>query len=302
MVNSSDLSSKIQNLINQGEIILRSFEIDRNQIEHQNHTITDDLTSIIVGEAAGYFEVPGLKRLSKKYTRDYLRKQRAEQKQQLESQQLGRCKMWLNSIEEFLKNLSVKNSTLTIEGNSHILLKKISRLHQYKKPETMVKHGIGILKEIQNMPLIYNSDIDTTLTWDKEAYTILRDLETNLRQCIQSNLSSITSNWWRERIPQDVRSRAEERKAKNENQWPWYSNKAHDLISYVDFNDYLKIITKKDNWRDVFSQLFKDKDIISAKLRELEPIRNAIAHNRKIGSYEILKLKLHARDILLCIK
>ncbi len=38
--------------------------------------------------------------------------------------------------------------------------------------------------------------------------------------------------------------------------------------------------------------------MISGKLRELDPIRNAIAHNRVIEKQDVVRLNLHADDIV----
>lgn len=71
-------------------------------------------------------------------------------------------------------------------------------------------------------------------------------------------------------------------------------------IFYVDFMDYVKIICRKDNWQ-VFQPVFKDPEILSAKLKELEPIRDAIAHNRELTHNEKERLTLHTSDIIKCI-
>ena len=70
------------------------------------------------------------------------------------------------------------------------------------------------------------------------------------------------------------------------------------FIFYVDFTDYVKIITRKDNWK----QVFKNKEAISVKLRELEPIRNAIAHFRELSHRELEKLKLLSDEIISCFQ
>ncbi|MHA1973244.1 MAG: Swt1 family HEPN domain-containing protein [Candidatus Hodarchaeales archaeon] len=129
---------------------------------------------------------------------------------------------------------------------------------------------------------------------------MLKTIETKLRICIKDQLSKITPNWWKERIPSDIRETAEKRKTTNENLYPW-TNTNSELIQYIDFNDYLKIITRKDNWREVFSNIFQDKDLITAKLKELDPIRNAIAHSRPISKSDQVRLNLIADDLLTCI-
>jgi len=55
---------------------------------------------------------------------------------------------------------------------------------------------------------------------------------------VESNLEKLSKNWWVERIPPDIRQKAEERKKKDEYK--------RELIQYVDFADYIKIITRRD--------------------------------------------------------
>ena len=114
-------------------------------------------------------------------------------------------------------------------------------------------------------------------------------------------LSSISPKWWKQRIPEDVRNSAEIRKEKNEKQWPWYENIDESLMAYVDFTDYQKIITRADNWKEIFKDVFHEQELISAKFKELYPIRNKFAHSRDPTEQDSKRLKLHAEDILLLI-
>jgi len=107
-------------------------------------------------------------------------------------------------------------------------------------------------------------------------------------------LSKVTPDWWKERIPPDVRENAEKRKKKDD------ANSGTGLhpIHYVDFPDYDKIISRKDNWVQLFKPFFGDQLIISAKFRELDPIRNAIAHPRPLNNRQITKLRLYSAEII----
>src|SRR5437773_8859781 len=53
-------------------------------------------------------------------------------------------------------------------------------------------------------------------------YLLLKRLEETLRGHIVSNLSTLTPEWWMQRVPEDVRSNAERRKATREAMWPWH--------------------------------------------------------------------------------
>jgi len=55
---------------------------------------------------------------------------------------------------------------------------------------------------------------------------------------------------------------------------------------------------QRDNWREVFQKIFKEQEVIRAKLRELEPIRNAVRHGRKLTTEQKEKLKMFSRDII----
>lgn len=135
-----------------------------------------------------------------------------------------------------------------------------------------------------------------------EAYPILQKLETALRTCIETELSKIPKDWWKHRIPGDVKGEAESRKAKNERPWPWILKADLHPIHFVNFSDYRKIITRSDNWRDVFEKIFKDKELTSSYLKELEQIRNSTMHPRKLSRLELCTLELNAEKLSTAIR
>ena len=79
------------------------------------------------------------------------------------------------------------------------------------------------------------------------------------------------------------------------------TKKEYPPICYADFTDYSKIILKGDNWKEAFKNTFQDTAWIKTKLKELEPIRNDIAHNRKISEEDTQKLEINSKEILRCI-
>ena len=95
-----------------------------------------------------------------------------------------------------------------------------------------------------------------------------------------------------------MRKNAEGRKEKDDRQWPWATGANLHPIHYVDFPDYVKIIRRKDNWREAFARIFYDDELVSSKLRELEPIRNALAHSRPLPKNGLNRLRINARDAL----
>lgn len=242
----------------------------------------------------------------RKYSRQILKTQSRTQLKQLEADFLVKFDICFDKIKGFLSSVSIQRANLTYPGNSGLLLRKFNKIYSYTKADTKIRNTISILENIVNLPLIYNKALPKVLERKRptptESYKMLKRLETGLRECILGRLEKVSKNWWRERVPPDVQERAELRKNKNEKQYPWHIEKDLPPIFYIDFTDYVKIITRRDNWRQVFEQVFKDKEIISAKLRELEPIRNAIAHVRELSRTEAEKLKLYSEDIVSCIE
>lgn len=190
--------------------------------------------------------------------------------------------------------VSVDSPLLKPPGNSDQLVRKMKRIAGYAKTETKILRAIQFLQSLQQERLVLNSEIPEVVAERRpgyqEAYELVRKLEGALRGLIEESLSRVSPNWWNERVPDDVRERSEKRKQQ--------SGTGLHLIQYVDFPDYLKIIRRKDNWRDTFHKVFKDEESISVKLRDLEPIRNALAHSRPLPKGSLERLRVNAKDIL----
>jgi len=129
---------------------------------------------------------------------------------------------------------------------------------------------------------------------------ILYSFENKLRLFIQTSLQRVFGQkWWKDRISQDVQDKCKTRKEEREiapgcsTNWP--------EIYYADFLDYARIITKRDNWREVFREFFMHEEWVRVKLQELNPIRADIAHNREVNAHDLQKLRLSVVEMLKCI-
>ena len=238
-------------------------------------------------------------------TRGYLESQESQQLS-LEAQRLNTSfLMLMASIRAFLSSVSVAKRGIKPSGNSETLLRRLRKVDEATRFDAKLRRVISVLNGIREEPMVYNTGILQWLEQEKrhdieagEPYMTLMRLETHLRSFISSRLSSIDGNWWAGRVPQDVRERAEIRNLKNERPYPWETGRDLHPVAFVDFPDYAKIILRRDNWDQAFSAVFGDKEAISTKLRELEPIRNAIAHFRTLGRSQETKLELYAEEIL----
>lgn len=144
-------------------------------------------------------------------------------------------------------------------------------------------------KELEKLENLDDSNI--------QSYRLLKNLEQEMRRFIEKELSENNQKWWKQLIPGDVKNNAEERKKDDEERKTW-KFKEQPLISYINFTDYEKIITQKNNWEEIFHDVFHDKIAISGKLKEIEPIRNAISHTRNLDSYEEKQLRFYSEEIL----
>jgi tetratricopeptide (TPR) repeat protein len=132
-----------------------------------------------------------------------------------------------------------------------------------------------------------------------EEYIRLYFLEKTLRRLVVDCLEKLTNDWWKQRIPKDVRDKAEERKNKSERA-PYPGPNLHP-IWYIDFPDYAKIITRKDNWQEVFKPIFGKVERVKVMMDELKPIRDKIAHMKPLTPREQINLEALSRDLLECI-
>ncbi|MGI0087734.1 MAG: Swt1 family HEPN domain-containing protein [Nitrosotalea sp.] len=261
----------------------------------QSNPAGDRLAREFLGEVGAVVadEIFGRPHTGRSITKSYL----DHQQKQREISLINSLKMQHDSnvsiILNFISEISERRDKLK-KPNSSSLMKKILQVQRFTKLETKIIKTIGVLQELEVSDLIYNSEIQNILS----DYEYLKELENTLRRFIQNKLEKNTSNWWRERIPEDVRVNAENRKSNNEIKWPWHPASNLHPIHFVDFTDYSKVISRKDNWEQVFKPIIGgESSILATKLRELEPIRNSISHSRPLSDIESEKLKLYSSEI-----
>lgn len=137
---------------------------------------------------------------------------------------------------------------------------------------------------------------------NKRAYGILFELENLLRVFIRQILEEKfqEEGGWMKRIPKHVVKKCDRRASKEKE---GYQELGSDfLMDYADFSDLKGIILQKENWANAFREYFGNEAEIVAKLEELGPIRNTVAHNRIISQKELRRLEIFSDDIKTCIR
>jgi hypothetical protein len=122
-------------------------------------------------------------------------------------------------------------------------------------------------------------------------FKLMYAIENGIRELIIETLANFDGRlWYKHRLPADVLEKYREG-IELQRRTKWINLIPHHPIYYVDFPDLRKIIERQDNWKDAFSTIFARKDLISATLAELEPARNALAHNRKLAAGDLIILE-----------
>ena len=131
------------------------------------------------------------------------------------------------------------------------------------------------------------------------AHNVLMRFETHVRKFISEQMEDeIGQNWIKQRVPSDMRSRWEEKKLQESNP----DNQSLPLIAYADFPDYVVIICRNDNWRELFESTFERKQSIQESFYRLFPVRIATMHARIITQDDEVYLNAETRRILKAIE
>ena len=128
------------------------------------------------------------------------------------------------------------------------------------------------------------------------AHDLLQRFESHLRKFIDERMEAkFGDSWTKHRIPGDLRNiwRDKQRKDTGIQNWP--------MIAYADFTDYVTIITRNDNWRDLFEAVFVNKSSVQESFRRLYPIRLATMHARPITHDDELYLYVETKRIMSAI-
>lgn len=127
------------------------------------------------------------------------------------------------------------------------------------------------------------------------AYRSLFIVENHLRKFIETKLADhYDTDWWKKGISGALRNLADKRK-RDEQQRGWQVSITKSNLEYLSFTHLSKIII--NNWSDIFEPIFRDQSKIALPLKELEDIRNAIAHARTLTDDAMNRLEQYCGDI-----
>lgn len=161
----------------------------------------------------------------------------------------------------------------------------------------------GLRRNPPSLVAIYVSTTDDANEGDEEealertnmAHKLLLRLETQLRRFIDKHMTSaVGPNWAKHRLPNNVYEQWTAKKTtamKN-------GAKNQPLIAYADFSEYVSIITKRDNWKNVFAAFFGREEDVREAFQRMHYIRLDTMHARTITQDDLLLLLTETRRLM----
>ncbi|WP_338098348.1 Swt1 family HEPN domain-containing protein [Methanolapillus ohkumae] len=139
---------------------------------------------------------------------------------------------------------------------------------------------------------------EKTGTAAENGYLVLRELEEKLRLFVSDRVEArFGKEWWRGTDMSFLADRWNERRIMNDRTNTAKKRNIHEaLINYASFSDYRRIINNPFAW-EAFEEYFPDRGWIIQRLKELDPVRNAVMHHTALEEDDFIRLNLYSRDI-----
>jgi hypothetical protein len=108
-----------------------------------------------------------------------------------------------------------------------------------------------------------------------EAHDRLMRFEYHLREFIDAKMTkAFGPRWIKQRVPENVRLNWERKRDIDRSA----KRQERPLIGYADLTDYPPIILRRDNWADIFEDIFAHGSSVEESFRRLYPVRNCTMH------------------------
>ena len=161
-----------------------------------------------------------------------------------------------------------------------------------QRPTLMELYGAPV-------PPVEHAEQEKGLQRTNRAHDWLLRLETQIRECIDRYMTETCGpDWPKHRLPNGMYD-----------QWIAKRQKAEalggpclPLIAYADYTDYILIIQRGDNWKQVFAPIFMRLEDIRESLQRLYPIRLSTMHARLITQEDEMLLYVETKRIVRVVK
>jgi hypothetical protein len=127
------------------------------------------------------------------------------------------------------------------------------------------------------------------------AHDRLQRLERLLRKFIDEEMTrAFGTDWPKRRLPNGLYDQWQEKKRKAEQA----GAEDRPLVEYADFTDYVPVICRADNWREVFGPFFTRPESVRESFQRLHPIRLDTMHARLITQDDELLLHVEVKRLV----
>lgn len=124
-------------------------------------------------------------------------------------------------------------------------------------------------------------------------YTAVTAFEVSARKLVRSVLiESAGDEWWEKAVSQDIRKRAESRKAEEE-KVKWHGQRGGSPLDYTELGDLGKII--RNNWTS-FEPYVPTIEWAASIFAVIERSRNVIMHSGELSREDIARVGINIRD------
>jgi Swt1-like HEPN len=186
------------------------------------------------------------------------------------------------SLDDFVRSFGMSGYLITEE------LKKIEQQYDIE---------LGHLPKPRASSVEYYPQFEQAVRTEaaeaSEHYEVIYCLEQSIRKLITETLEdAVGADWWNSgKVPPDVQQEVNKRlKTEKES---GMTQRSTDLIDYTTFGELSVIISA--NW-DFFKTVLTEQRAVARVLRDLNLLRNPVAHCSPMAADEVERLRLSVKD------
>ena len=162
---------------------------------------------------------------------------------------------------------------------------------------------VGLRREPPPLLALYGTPVPVETDDEREeafvrtnaAHDWLQRLESHVRAFINEQMTACFGpDWPKHRLPNGMYDQWRDKKRADREA----SAADRSLISYADFTDYIEVICRRDNWREVFEVFFRRRESVRESFQRLYPIRLDTMHARPITQDDELLLFVETRRLM----
>jgi hypothetical protein len=126
------------------------------------------------------------------------------------------------------------------------------------------------------------------------AFRAIDAFENGLRVFVAAKLlAAHGANWFKQRVPGDIVQRAKDRRREAMRA----GEASLDLIYYTDLGDLIGVITRKDNWNELFEVVFDRAEWLKVDIERLNAFRRPTMHSRPVDPVQLCEIVFTIRRV-----